>query len=130
MLSQAFGCFLQVELVRDDVGNITVDVQDAIPPGENVDISPLTNARTQLNRTYTDLQDDRENVNNYLNIIEKVIFVLGACAFAVGIWGFVTLLVRVRNTSFCSVILVATHAAQTDQAQPGSVSVCAVYALP
>jgi hypothetical protein len=96
VLSHLIHAAVQVALVRDDVANISKEVKAAVPPGKRVDTSDLDNAYRQLNTTYNDLERKQKDVSNYLSIVEKVVFILGACAFAVGIWGFITLLARVR----------------------------------
>lgn len=81
--------------VREDLFNVTQSVKAAIPPGVDIDISALQDAYNQVNTTYNDLTDQKSNVDDILNIVETAVFVLGAFAFAIGLWGILTLLVRV-----------------------------------
>ena len=83
-------------MVRNEVGNVSASVQAAVPAGDDVDLSQLTDAERQLDAAYVDIQDLEDDTVRYLGIVEDVIWAAGAAAFALGIWGFVTLLARVR----------------------------------
>lgn len=83
-------------MIRDDVGNITAAVEEVLPRNSGVDISALTDARGQLSQVYDDIEEQQSNVDDYTDVLQIIIIVLGAAAFVLGIWGLVTLLVRVR----------------------------------
>ena len=87
---------MQVEGVRADVLNISAAVQANLSSNSNFDFSDLTSAERTLNNTVQDAQDLQDKANSVLHAVQVVIYVLGAAAFAVGIWGVVTLLARVR----------------------------------
>jgi hypothetical protein len=88
---------MQMDYVRGDVKNVSTAVKDAVPANDSssVDLSALTNAEKQLDGAYGTVQQREKDVRNYLRIVKTVIFVAGACAFALGIFGFITLIARV-----------------------------------
>jgi hypothetical protein len=100
---------MQLDLVRNDVKNVTASVQAALPPEEkkNIDISPLLDADKQLDEAYTTVQQREKDVRRYLNIVKGVIWVAGTCALVLGIWGLITLAARVR----CFALLYCTDPA-------------------
>lgn len=87
---------VQVDEVRFDVGNITEAANAAIPDDENLDLSALVDARRELDSVYEDAVGIQDDVKTYLDIVEIIIYILGACAFAVGAIGLITLALRVR----------------------------------
>jgi small nuclear ribonucleoprotein (snRNP)-like protein len=87
---------LQMNLVLADVRNISATAKGAVPPGSDIDLSALTDAEKSIGEGIQTAHEREKTVRKYLNIVRKVIFIVGACSFSVGIWGLITLLARVR----------------------------------